>query len=488
MSSSEHEEERVTRGFRALAEALPFDVWIRDMDERCIWANATCTANWPGLVGHVPSNTSIPPSVRDRWRSNNAKAMSGEVVRGEVRYVVGGRERTYINILVPIRDASGVCGTAGVNIDVTERRDAEHESEMLRDLLQQFFEQAPIVMGLRAVRGQDIIHLEDNPRAAALLGSTPAALRGKSERELGVSGELVQRAIDRFHQARERGGVVEFEMQLDTADGERSLAGRILALPSDATGEERYAFLAEDMSEMRQLQATLVHADRLASLGALAAGIGHEIRNPITYVMANVRGALDLLEASPTKDIKEAVELRNRLSVALEGAERISTLLRDMLALSARRELELEAVDVHDVIASIVSLTHAEIARRVTLLRDDHAVPPVRANAVRLAQVLLNLVMNAVQAFGDDGEQGGRVWIRTRQEGNDVLLIVADNGPGIAPELRDHIFDPFVTSKGTSTGLGLYVSRVMMTQMSGRIDVREREGGGTEVVLTLPVA
>ncbi|HSQ62620.1 MAG TPA: ATP-binding protein [Polyangiaceae bacterium] len=473
------------RGFCLLVEALPFDVWIRDAEQRCVWANAASEAHWPGLVGQAPDDSSIPEDVRDVWRQNNARVMAGEVVQGEVRYVVGGRERTYVNIIVPIRDGSRVCGTIGVNIDVTETRDAEQQSERRRDLLQGFFEHAPIAMGLRAVRGDDIVHVEDNPFAAALLASTPAGLRGKSERELGVPDDVVRRAIARFRGARERGGPVDFQLKLDTATGVRTLDGKILPMPRDDSGEERYALLAEDRSEVRQLQATLVHADRLASLGALAAGIGHEIRNPITYVVANVKAALDLVDGSRST---AAVELRERLTVALDGAERISALLRDMLAFSARRELDLEPVDVHEVIDSIVGLTRAEISRRVTLVRDEQRdVPAVRGNAVRLAQVLLNLVMNAVQAFGEDDGPGHHVWIRARREGDEVLVSVADDGPGIPAELRGRVFDPFVTSKGTSTGLGLYVSRVMMSQMSGRIDVRDRGGGGTEVVLALPV-
>jgi two-component system NtrC family sensor kinase len=473
--------EGVLRGLRALVEALPFDVWIRDAQQRCVWANASCQANWPGLVGRAPDESGIPDSTLDVWRRNNARVMAGEVVQGEVRYVVGGRERTYVNIVVPVRDDARVCGSVGVNIDVTDTRDAEQRSERLRDLLQSFFEHAPIAMGLRAVRGDDIVHVEDNAFAAALFGRTPAELRGKSERELGVADDLVRRALAGFGAARERGGPVGFEMKLDSATGARTLVGKVLPLPPDGSGEDRYVMLAEDQSEVRQLQATLVHADRLASLGALAAGIGHEIRNPITYVIANVRSALELVGPGASEDLRE------RLTVALDGAERIAGLLRDMLSLSARRELDLEPVDVREVVDSIVGLTRAEVSHHVKLVRDEVDVPTVRGNAVRLAQVLLNLVMNAVQAFGDGESPGHHVWIRARRDADEVLLSVEDDGPGIPSELRGRIFDPFVTSKGTSTGLGLYVSRVMMTQMSGRIDVRERDGGGTEVVLALPV-
>lgn len=465
----------------ALLEALPFDVWVRDRDDRCVYANATARRHWPGLVGSRPSDAAGTERVAVIWRENNTRAAAGEIVRGEVTYDHEGRPHTFLNIIAPIRRGERVEGTAGINIDVTELRDREREVARLEALLRSLFDSAPLAIGIRAVRGDDLVHIADNPASAALLGQTPAALQNVSELAIGIDREQVARAIARFRQARAAGGPVPFELTYPFPGGARTLAGRVAPLPSDE--EERYAFFAEDVTEVRALEGSLMRADRLATLGTLAASIAHEINNPLTLTLTHLALALRELEVPAAHDRRAAVT--DEIRSALVGVERVATLVKDLLTMSKpERGFETSDVDVGLTVRSTLGLAGAELRRRASVDVDVDPELRVRGNSMRLGQVLLNLLMNAAQSFG---ERSGSIVVAAHRRSPDatVTIVVAD-GPGIPASVRPRLFEPFATGRATGTGLGLYVCRQIVEQMGGRIEAHDRAGGGTEMRVVLP--
>ncbi len=468
----------------ALLEALPFDVWVRDETELCTYANATARRHWPGLVGSRPADAARSTEVEQIWRQNNARAAAGETVRGEVTYDLGDHKGTFLNIITPIRRADAIVGTAGINIDVTELRERERDVARLEALLRSLFESAPLAIGIRSVHGDDLVHVADNPACATLLGRSVEALRDVSDRSLGIEQAQITRAIARFRQSRAAGVPLPFEMTFPASNGARTLAGRVTPLP--ATEDERYAFFAEDVTEVRTLEGSVMRAERLATLGTMAASIAHEINNPLTLTLTHLALALRELEATP--EARGRANAVDEIRSALVGVERVASLVKDLLTMSKPEHgYEASNVDVALTVRSVLGLAGAELRQRARVDVDIDPQLTVRGNSVRLGQVLLNLLINAAQAFD---ERGGNIVVTARRgaPGEAITIVVADDGPGIAESVRARLFEPFATGKRTGTGLGLYVSRQIVEQMGGRIEARDRPGGGTEMRVTLPSA
>jgi len=442
---------------RALVDALPFDLWLRDRDQTCIWANAAAVARWPGLVGSKPEDAGGRPEVVAIWRANNARAMTGEIVRGEVHYILDGRPRSFVNFVAPVTRGGEVIGTAGVNLDVTDLRDREREVERLQALVQGIFEHAPIAIGLRTIRGEDLVHVADNPKTGELLAMSVEALRGASDREIGVPLDDVRRAITRFRKARAAGRPLPFEVTYDFAHGPRTLVGKVAPLPDEA-GEERYVFIGEDVTEVRALEAGLMHADRLASLGTMAAGIAHEINNPLTFVQASLNLALHQLESAAHRPESQAFALQilEEVRTASVGVDRIAALVREMLVLSRPHPTgPAPTADVALTVDSVLGLAASRLRGVAEVKREVGALPPVAADAMKLGQVLLNLLTNAAQAL-EESHRRGHIWVRGRlaEDGQCVVLTVEDDGPGIPSAVRDQLFAPFHTGRAQGHGSG----------------------------------
>jgi PAS domain S-box-containing protein len=466
---------------RALVEQLPFDVWVRDPDDRIIFANAAVRQRWPGAMDRTVETADIESSVAETWRTVNARALAGEIVKDEVVYVLDGEPCMFLGVVAPIHGENGeVFGTVGINVDVTGERRAQAEAMKLGSLLRTVFTSATVAIGIRAIRGDDLVYVEDNPRAAALMGSTPDALRGVTDRELGVSPEQTRRSIERFQLARATGGPVSIELTYPRADGApRVLIGRAVAL--DDPEEERYVFVAEDVTELRMLQANLVRTDRLASLGTLGASIGHELASSTAVAMGQVELAMKLAEQGVSPDV-----LKGGLREAQAALHRTSEVLRDMRALAVGAELGSEASSVGAAIDNVKSLLSEMLGRHVTLHDTRDADRRVPMSHSRLVQLLLNVVRNAIEALAT---QRGNVWLEvTSPSPGEVRIDVSDDGPGLDSSLSERLFEPFVSTKTTGTGLGLYVCRLLTGRAGGTIEAMPREGGGTRFRISLPAA
>jgi signal transduction histidine kinase len=244
----------------------------------------------------------------------------------------------------------------------------------------------------------------------------------------------------------------------------------------------------------------LAHLDRMASLGTLAAGIAHEINNPLTYVMGN----LQLLEKEIPRAFQELLaagqkggpaaqdrlsELHTRVRDALEGADRIRGIVRHVKTFSRAGDEHRALVDVQSVLESSIKVVSGEIRQRARLVQDYHPVPQVFANPGQLGQVFLNLLLNAAQAVGDQDPQKNTVRVSTgTSPAGQAIIEFADTGSGIAPGIRDRIFDPFFTTKpfGAGTGLGLSICHGIVRSLEGTITVESEMGKGSTFRVTLP--
>jgi len=243
-----------------------------------------------------------------------------------------------------------------------------------------------------------------------------------------------------------------------------------------------------DVTEPRRLALDrAVVTERMAAMGRLAAGVGHEINNPLTYVLANIESLLD--SSNVERPVPPAAEVVERLEEARDGLSRIRVIVRDLQHL-ARSEEALGEVDLPKVLDQAIQIAASELRHRAPIVRRYEPVPAVRGSRTRLGQVFLNLIINAAQAIPDGQSPNHQIEIVIRDTGRDCVVEVTDTGAGIAPEHLERIFDPFFTTKevGAGTGLGLSISREIIASHHGTLAVRSVPGRGTTMTVTLPHA
>jgi signal transduction histidine kinase len=260
----------------------------------------------------------------------------------------------------------------------------------------------------------------------------------------------------------------------------------LLATLRDAV--ERYRLKVS----VQELQVRISQSERLYALGVLTASIGHEIRTPLSIVSANVQFARKaLVEALRSPALKSAggalTEVEAALADAEEGAQRLID-IADSILLSSRSEPgDREPVDLSHVLHSVLRLTRSEATHRARLLIAQSAKPRIYGSATRVGQVLLNLVLNALQALPDRPIERNEVKLTLDERDGRAIVEVADNGVGIEPTNLAHIFDPFFTTKKKGTGLGLAISKQIVEEMGGQIHVESRPGQGTRFRISWPL-
>jgi len=262
----------------------------------------------------------------------------------------------------------------------------------------------------------------------------------------------------------------------------------------DFGGGEGLLLVGRDIRERKRLEAQLRMADRMASVGSLAAGVAHEVNNPLTYVMTNVSYALDcareVRDGASTEELDDALEA---LSEAQDGAIRVQRIVRDLQSFSRESSPEQSQVDLREVLASAIKMAGHEVKHRAALV-EDHGddLPLVWGDEPQLAQLFLNLVINAAQAIPVGHLADHSITVRTRRVGTDdaptAVVEVVDSGSGIDEALLDRVFDPFFTTKpvGEGTGLGLAIAHGLVTSMGGKLTLRNNPDRGATARVELP--
>jgi PAS domain S-box-containing protein len=243
--------------------------------------------------------------------------------------------------------------------------------------------------------------------------------------------------------------------------------------------------IQRDISHKKMTEAQLIIADRMASVGTLAAGVAHEINNPLSSVIANLELAMrevqELAASMPT-------DLLDELRDAREAAERVRRIVRDLKIFSRSDEDKRGPVDVERVLDSALRMAWNEIRHRARLVKKFEKVPPVEANEARLGQVFLNLIVNAAQAIEEGSAERNEIVVRlyTSERGR-IVVSVRDSGSGMAPNLIGRLFTPFVTTKpaGVGTGLGLSICHRILSAIGGTITVESELGKGSEFTVTM---
>jgi signal transduction histidine kinase len=316
--------------------------------------------------------------------------------------------------------------------------------------------------------------VEVNEAGARILGVSREALRGRRPYEL-IRTDLDLAAGDRP----ERGG----EASLTTPVGPRNV--EVERIPGVRPGAAMAVL--RDVTERKEMLARLALADRLISAGTLAGGVAHELKTPLAYVSAN----LHFLDQALREAGNPGEELLEALRDAIEGTGRLKRIVDDLRTFVRTPGSDAGPADVEGVLRSCVGMTWAEIQSRARLERSVEPLPPVKGNPARLAQVFVNLLVNAVQAIPEGSAESNVIRLTARVLGPDrVAVEVSDTGAGIPPAVVPHIFEPFFTTKGpgVGTGLGLSICRSIVESLGGVIEVQSEPGRGSTFRVILPAA
>jgi PAS domain S-box-containing protein len=330
---------------------------------------------------------------------------------------------------------------------------------------------------LSRLRFQDLLVPEDRPGSLAAFGAI-------------VRGERDHNDMERRYLHKD-GRIVHLRYRVGALRDKAGVLHRAIGIIEDVT--ERI----EAEQERRRMQAQLAQSDRMASLGTLAAGVAHEINNPLTYVVGNVEAAraavLQLAGSGSAQGALAAslAEIGEALEEAADGAARVRQIVGDLKVFSSPgRDSADELVDVRAVLRSSVNLARRLVTGRARLEEELAEVPWVSGSAARLGQVFLNLLVNAAQAIPSGQPERHRIRVTTRSDGRRVAVEVSDTGSGIPADRVCRIFDPFFTTKpqGEGTGLGLAICQTIVASHGGEIVVESEPGRGSTFRVVLPIA
>ena len=476
-----------SRAFNAATiEGLPFDFWARDREGYCFSQNATTLANWGDLLHKRPEDMPLPRHVIDTWLANNRRALSGEVVEGDVEYTIRGETRYFHNVLAPIRMGDAIVGTLGVNLDITERnrallalRESEEKLRIAVDAAgvglwtwdparDQLVWDAVLsaIFGLPAGTYPTdragyfaLIHPEDRERHAVRLAEGMASGRWEDEyRVLRADGAV------RWVMAK----------KILLRDGERT---RVLGALIDVT-------------ERRERDEKLRQAQKLEAVGQLTAGVAHNFNNMLMGVIPN----LDLARR------RAPDELLPLLESASHSARRAADLVSQLMTYAGRNRPAVQvAEDLAAVVWRAVDLCRTTFDRRIAFEEKYHQGAGARVDAAQVEQAVLNVLINARDALESTPVEAPRISVSVEivrsgapelagHDADHVRLRIGDNGGGMDPATVAHIYEPFFTTKdvGKGTGLGLATTHAILREHGGFITCDSVPGRGTTFSLYMP--
>lgn len=267
-------------------------------------------------------------------------------------------------------------------------------------------------------------------------------------------------------------------------------------------GEAAFVCITRDITERKNVLARAAEMDRMISMGILAAGIGHEIRNPLSYLLANItytQTSIDDLcnkirETIPQNDdqadwLLELNEIADAMASALSGTQRIIEISKDLSSFSRNDNRQFEPVPIQDSITAALNIARHEIRHRAGILTKISVNPAVHTNATQLSQVILNLLINSAQSIPTGDVEQNQITIRTFLEQDQACIEITDTGCGIPPDILEHIFTPFFTTKppGEGTGLGLPISKNIIEELGGSLSITSKQNQGTCALISLPL-
>lgn len=494
--------EHLARTYRAscvlVGELLPDQQSIRTL---AFWLNGSLQRGVIYSLGGTPCDVSIRKAVchvqdgvAERFPEDEMLAKLG--MRGYLGAPLKDGNGNALGVLAILDDKPLVADSLELSLlgafaaragAELERIRAQEEVERTRDFLRNTLNAVP-----------DPLFVMDRAHRLVVVNRAFCEFLGRREQDLlGATGpeflpaHEAQAFWDQDEQIFTSGKPFQSEMSFaHMGDGQLRTIVIKKAVFTEPGGGSFLIAVLRDITDRKRLETQLVLADRLSSIGTLAAGVVHEINNPLAYVCSNLSFLEESL-AQPAVPSEALPELREVLAETQEGINRVRTIIRGVKTFARSDETRSGPVEVHQAIDGALRLVRKELEYRAQLERVLEPVPAILGNEGRLGQVLVNLLVNALQAFPQKDPGRNRICVSTRSSGEGTVIIeVEDNGPGMSPEVRQHIFDPFFTTKpvGEGTGLGLSICQSIIQSMNGKIEVESEQGRGSLFRLVLPAA
>lgn len=478
---------RAERGFRSVLEALPIAVAVHRLGE-LRYVNAALAGlsgrSTEGLHG-VSLVDLVHEGDRDKLAAWRRRHDASAVV--ELR-LVGPSGVVHVECgEIDGFEFDGAPASLFFAIDLTARLAAQQALARSEGLTRLLLRVLPDML-LRVDRNGTLLDFRagpEHPNVATLDALRGASVFGFVELLPDVSRDLVDRGIAKVFEALETGRETAYVAKSSALGPNRVYDCRIFP-----EGKDEVVVLVRDVTEQQHMKEQLAIAERMATVGTIAAGVAHELNNPLTYVVGNVSFALEALDAAARGEPLDIASLRQSLVEASQGTERVQRIVKD-LGIFARggSTSEPRPTDVRTVVDSVIAMTQAETRHRARVKVEHEASVLVNVDPSRLGQVFVNLVVNASQAIpeGSPGTHEITVRISVGADGWQEVS-VRDDGVGIPREMLHDIFQPFVTTKKGSggTGLGLAICHRIVTELGGRIDVESEPGKGSTFRVRLP--
>jgi len=294
------------------------------------------------------------------------------------------------------------------------------------------------------------------------------------------------------------GAIKDYEYTLLRKDGSRFSTELNVAITQDASGQPSGLLaVIRDITERKRMQAQLAQSNQLAGIGRLAAGIGHEINNPLAYVLYNLESmikempqVIDEIRSKPGlySLAEQVADFSERAKDSLGGCRKIRDIARGLRIFTHLGGEKVAQVDLHLVLDAIVEVAINETKYRAKIVKDYGRLPEIEASKSQMGQVFLNLLLNAANSIEEGDVENNEIRLRTSFDGDNILIEVQDTGCGIDPRHIEGIFEPLSRAAGHSTGegLGLSICRIIIESYGGHIDVESEQGKGSCFRIRLP--
>ena len=445
------------------------------------------------IAGRLHRSDLTPFEWRDStMRGAGELKVTGAIQPYEKEYVRKDGSRVPVLVGAASFDETGSQGVAFV-VDLSERNRAEQELRSSEARFRTFVDHATDAFMLH---GEDGTVLDVNRHACESLGYSRDELIGMSTIDFDPDADAA--FLRNINESLDAGRILTFERRHRRKDGIvfpvevrvrefRQGGGRlVISLTRDITGRKRAeAEARESERRYREMQTELAHANRVATMGQLTASIAHEVNQPIAAAVTNALAARRWMCAQPPN----LEEVRQALGGIVENGTRAGEVISRIRALVKRAPPRKDGVAINDAILEVVSLTHGEAAKNRVAVRAQLAegLPIVEGDRVQLQQVILNLIVNAVEAMSGTNEAPRDLLLSTEKaEPDGVLVTVRDSGPGLAPEKMERLFDAFYTTKPTGMGMGLSICRSIIEAHDGRLWASANEPRGAVFQFTVP--
>jgi PAS domain S-box-containing protein len=497
---AEQELRQAEEHIRAILEYSPNWIFLKDTEGRYLLVNREVERVFGIGQEQIKGKTDgemFPPEQAAEYRANDLKVLRvGLTMEFEEMALLEDGPHTSIVHKFPLFDSHGnIYATGGVATDITERKRAETERKRVEAELREsearfrlVADSAPVMIWMS---GTDKLCTYFNKPWLDFTGQSIDHELGNGWAE-GVHPEDLSSCMVTYILAFDRREAFRMEYRLRRHDGEfrwvsdtgvprfdpdGSFAGYIGSC-IDVTEQRR----AEE--QLRQTQDDLARVTHVVAMGELAAAIAHEVNQPLTAIVTNANFSLRQLKTSNPN----LVELRAAITEIVNDGARASAVVARIRGLLTKGSPRRAQLDVNEIIQQVITLLRNELSRNRVDLRIDLAadLPSVQGDPVELQQVLINLVMNALDAMRPATEQARRLLIRSARNHDGVLVQVQDSGPGIEPELAGRIFEPFFTTKPEGTGMGLSISRSIIESHGGQLSLAGASQGAV-FQFTLPV-